>query len=117
MTPEQLGQFLDELGKRLGPAGDHVWQIAVQRAVISNAVWLVGSVVLVIASVWAARWLWKVTADVDDVDQGMLRIFGSLGTAAGAVAGTAIALGSLINLMTPEYKALSDLLSAIGGVK
>ncbi len=36
MTPDQLGQFLDKLGQYLGPAGSHVFDLAVRQQFIEG---------------------------------------------------------------------------------
>lgn len=36
MNPEEIGQILDEIGERVGPAGEYAWQIAVAHESISS---------------------------------------------------------------------------------
>lgn len=40
MSPDDLAKILDELGKRLGPTGQHVFELAVRNVVITNTIWV-----------------------------------------------------------------------------
>src|SRR5258708_17084678 len=41
MSGEELAKILDELGQRLGPAGSHVFGLAVRQQFITGAIWSV----------------------------------------------------------------------------
>jgi hypothetical protein len=117
MTPEQLGQFLDELGKRLGPAGDHVYQLAIRQVVISNAVGLAVAVAIFAFTFFGVRFVWRRARDADSTDEGFLKVISSIGAIFGFLIGVIWAGTCLVSLLNPEYAALRDILSAIGGVK
>ena len=59
MTADQLSQLLDELGKRLGPSGEHVFALAVRQVYIDNILQVVlcglGLLGLAIGTVAGAR--------------------------------------------------------------
>lgn len=48
MTPEELGQFLDQIGNRVGPAGQHVFEIAVRQQ----------ATYAVVGLLFAGLWCW-----------------------------------------------------------
>ncbi len=57
MNPDDIARILDDLGSRIGPAGEYVFALAVRQAVIANALWFLGSVaVCVVAAFAAVRW-------------------------------------------------------------
>lgn len=39
MNPEDVGRVLDEIGERIGPAGEYAWQLTVRQVVIDAALW------------------------------------------------------------------------------
>lgn len=47
MTAEELSKILDELGERLGPAGEHVFQITMQRVAAEAIVSIVFGMVVI----------------------------------------------------------------------
>lgn len=42
MSPEDIGRILDEIGERIGPAGERAWQVAVQHTAISAWITVLG---------------------------------------------------------------------------
>ena len=41
MNPEDVGRILDEIGERIGPAGEYAFELAVRQQVIVGALWTV----------------------------------------------------------------------------
>ena len=39
MNPEDVGRILDEIGERIGPAGEFAWTITVRQVVIEGVLW------------------------------------------------------------------------------
>lgn len=132
MTPEQLGQFLDQIGNRIGPAGAHVFDIAIRQAVISNLVisvitiiWFIVSIIIGLrfSSLWkkdyatraATRNKWDegVPSEEKVLFEGIISISGFI------VAAVSLLLlpPYLIGLLNPEYTALMDILSHLPGAK
>ena len=118
MNADDLAKILDELGQRLGPTGEHVFQLAVRQVYIDATIQIVfGGIALVLLTAIAGigtrlllAW-YRASQDITDAAFGVclgLIVLGLPATfAAGAVA-TAAA-----KLLNPEYAALRDILGAI----
>lgn len=136
MTADELARILDELGRRLGPAGEYAFGIAVRYQMTSALIWAIGAGVtlaLIIGVVlWAARFTsrrwhadWAAYHErfpngstyrsdrPDSLDYLMPWMLGSLGIVlvGGGAAGTL--LSSLVTVLNPEYAALRDLIGAV----
>ena len=106
MKPEDIARILDDLGTRIGPAGEYVWQLTVKQVLIDAWLWgafgilpfLAGIGLLVIAS--------KTRDEVDSVLVGVLGIFG-------VVAGAALTVVLGTQLLNPEYHAMIRLLDSV----
>jgi hypothetical protein len=56
MNPDDLARILDDLGRRVGPAGERVFELAVRQQVITNGLWATAAgAVVVIAVAIAVR--------------------------------------------------------------
>jgi hypothetical protein len=109
VTPDDLARILDDLGERLGPAGEHAFALAVQHAAISA--WLgviAGSLLLILGVAVVVLAIWISDGDADDA----VVFVGFLGLLSTAL-GLAIAFVALPNALVPEYAALRNLLGAI----
>ena len=118
MTPEQLAQILDELGTRLGPTGQHVFELAVRQVYINAAVvgiifgvWLL---ITLVAAVPAYRWSQSGNSYSDrGFVLGTISVFWGIG-------GLLLFIMVVIyvpSIFNPEYAAIRDILSAIGRAK
>lgn len=130
MNPEDLARILDDLGERLGPAGEYAFSLAVRQVFIDGAMGLVVGLVgvVVIAAVFAVairatRREWhRQLADRDSYHRpdfmmdiafpwflgGFLLLlpFGFCLT---------LLMSAIPKLLNPEYAALADILSRITG--
>ncbi len=120
MDADEIGQILDELGERLGPAGEYVFQLAVRQQLISGWIALaIFSVLFLLGT--CLTWLsvsefWKGYTDKNKgpYEDGYLAWLG------GAFLGSIVAFIGLIELLqglkrilNPEWYALTDILSRI----
>lgn len=140
MTVTDLAALLDELGRRLGPAGQHVFELAVRQVYIDGIIRCIGSgvvaVVLLAAWLYIARWTrrrWSAEQALyadgkgrwssigqrgpDLFDYAYPFGFGSLFLGLAFLIALATVAGSLARLLNPEYAAIRDILAAVGGVK
>ena len=116
MTPEQLGKYLDEIGQRLQPAGQYVFQSAVSYKWTEAAVGVfaptIAFVLLSVALIYCARTMkwrgdnpenWQAVAIM--IDGGLLFIT--------FLALLFVAFPDIPQLTTPQYSAIRDILSQI----
>lgn len=121
MTPEELGRLLDELGQRIGPAGEHVFQLAVRQAVIDGVIGIIFGLTLVIGTgvifVKAVKWILSRESTSSYNDDALDKGFpiGIMSLPAGLLIATGfVSLSSGISsLLNPEYAAIRDILSRI----
>ena len=114
MTADDLAKVLDELGKRIGPAGEYVFGLAVRQVYIDAATSIVFAVVT--AAIWALAWprVYRWVQDGDSYsDREIVGIL--LGIAAFSLAIiAAVSLAcSVPALFNPEYAAIRNLIGAI----
>lgn len=131
MNAEDLAAILDELGRRLGPTGEYVFRLAVQRVIVSSALsslaavlCLVGFGAFIVVAYRSYRGFDRTMKtggyrDREWMMDGPGFFFAMAGIAATLVAGVAfvVLFASITALLTPEYTALRDILSAVGGVR
>lgn len=120
MTADELAKLLDTLGQRLGPTGQHVFELAVRQVYIDAATAAIALVItLIVGAVVAPRlYRWRSADDADDAGgRDILLMFPA------ALYGCAVlfmlwwALASIPAILNPEYAAIRDILHAIGSVK
>lgn len=119
MTPDQLAQILDDLGKRLGPTGQHVFELAVRQVYINAGVATVMVLATAIVGIVALPRLmrWQQLDQSSTGDRGIVvMILGFLYGALGLIV-LVFAFFTIPSVLNPEYAALRDILSAIGGAK
>lgn len=112
MSTEEILRLLDELGERLGPTGERVFQLAVQRVILSSVVGIVLGAGTLVLFALVLRWLyrkWMSNGNDWDIPLGM---FGMVGGVASLGAVVLVAV-NVLSLLTPEYTALRELLQAI----
>lgn len=130
MNPEDVGRILDEIGERIGPAGEYAWTITVRQVWIEAIVWgsiaLVGAVAMVVALVVIWRmYLTKVRRyDNPDERPGGYRAssyrpeadgyaFVSIAPLFGLAISVVVLAASLTKLLNPEYHAMVRLLERL----
>lgn len=118
MTAEQLGALLDELGKRLGPTGSHVFDLAVRQALIEGVVSTIGFVLGLVALVSTRRvYRWYLAGAEEGSrynDREMAAVFGCTGLGLGALCGIVQFLfWGVLLLLNPEYAAIQSILSSL----
>lgn len=117
MTADQLAQLLDELGKRLGPAGEHVYQLTVRQVVIESLLWGCLGLFLVALSVPALIAMRR--SDRKAIAEGRPEsdLFGWWGTTwltgMSLVPGLAILVFVSTQLLNPEFHAIMRLIGAV----
>lgn len=121
MSADDLAKLLDELGRRLGPAGEHVFALAVQRVIVGGVVGLILGAVLIAVGVVGGRFLWRWVTEPGQGPYSDRPMGGALlgfALIVGTVFGVFSVSTAVIQLLTPEYSALENLLRAVtGGVK
>lgn len=50
MNPEDIGKILDEIGERIGPAGEYAFTLAVRQQIIVGVLWTMFVVALIVVS-------------------------------------------------------------------
>lgn len=108
MTLEQFEQFIDDLGTKLGPAAQHIYEIAVRQAIVTGAIWTaIGCVTLLVAVAGLVIALWATKRRDDDAQFGgaALSLFAGVATAG-------ILANALPLLLNPEWSAIQTLLAA-----
>lgn len=113
MDPQDIGKILDEIGQRIGPAGEAAWQAAVayKRAGAISAFATVIVAALISGSVWSYS-----QGKADYSGDGDFWAWASIvsGTVAvvSIVALIAVTATNLPNLIVPEGGVIQDLLRA-----
>lgn len=119
MTPEELGRLLDELGQRIGPAGEYVFQLAVRQAIAEGVIGLITGLVLIAGTIAistkATRWVLRQEMGhySDAFDRAFPIAILSVPTAFLLAMGWLLAADSITALINPEYAAIRDILSRI----
>jgi len=118
MTPDQIAAILNDLGTRLGPAGQQAFALAVREQYIEGIIGLL-LVIPGVICLWACRWTvgWmrrdkgSYSNDREPVAAGAVLLFGgiALGTFGNAV------LFAIPQLLNPEWHAITSILSSITG--
>jgi hypothetical protein len=110
---DEIGRILDEIGERIGPAGEYAFQLAVRQVFIDGAIATIGGVALLVTAVGGGLLIWRLSENAASVDRPFARGFGF-------AAATAILLGGFVflsmgaaQLLNPEYHAMMRLLSRL----
>ena len=114
MNADDLAKILDDLGQRLGPTGEYVFQLAVQQVYVEAIVTIVATALVAVAGLVVGPRIYKwYKADkpygMRDVPTFMIGLLFSL-VMLGGIIGT---LSGLSRLLNPEYAALRDIIGAI----
>lgn len=103
MSADQLSAFLDELGKRLGPAGSHVFDLAVRQQLIAGAIETLVGLLILAGGIVAFAVMRRHEADG----------FEWMALGLGFVFGGVFFFSALPLLLNPEWQAISDILRAV----
>lgn len=109
MTATDLSALLDELGRRLGPAGSHVFDLAVRQQLISGGVQVFVGLVILIGGVLAHRLYVKNAKDNGNKPDGFewgITVFT-------LVFGLFFFLMGLMTVLNPEWYAISAILNQV----
>lgn len=116
MTPDQLEQFLTDLATKLGPAGQHVYELAVRQQLINGIlgtfVWGATFVVCLVI-LWRCHHAYVGMSQEDKAhDPGMMAVvFSFFSLLFGTIALIAWALLVLPLLLNPEWYAIQSLIA------
>lgn len=111
MNADEITRLLDELGKRLGPAGEHVFELAVRQQVIVSTMWLIGAslVALICLTILVSAIVYVVRHD-DTADgpfnAGAIALFLLIPT-------IVVAVLNIPTLLNPEYAAMVAILNTL----
>lgn len=115
MNPDDIIRLLDELGERLGPAGQRVFELAVRQVYVEAITVLAALAILIaVGLVFGPRLARWSEGGGAYSDRPLLAIFvwlGYGGLLVGAV--LLVMLVAVPGIFNPEYAALSRLLGAI----
>lgn len=116
MDAEELSRLLDELGRRIGPTGEYVWQLAIRQVVIDSIAGMIfGTILLAVSAVTVVMTRRYVVKHADDhyFDAMFAWFFsGILWVSAGGFGLMLVGI-NITRLLNPEYSALRDLLERI----
>lgn len=62
MNPEDVGRILDEIGERIGPAGEYAWAITVRQVYVEAVVWGILALAVAIGMIVALAAIWRMHA-------------------------------------------------------
>jgi cellulose synthase/poly-beta-1,6-N-acetylglucosamine synthase-like glycosyltransferase len=114
MTPEQLTQFLDELGNRLGPTGSHVFDLAVRYQIISSCISILLALATAIMFTALAKWIWKKREEMSDEDDiAVVSAIVCIAYPLLMMIPVLFVFASMNRLLNPEYSAIQDILSRL----
>jgi hypothetical protein len=118
VNADELARVLDELGERLGPTGERVFELTVRYVITDAIVGIVFSVVVLTALFFTWRWAIRRVARVEsEADREFATLMGGL---LGGIA--SLALGffaiyqlavNIVALLNPEFTALRKLVEAV----
>lgn len=109
MSSDEIVTLLDELGRRLGPAGQHVLELGTRQIITSSIVWIITAIAVVIACFLGIRWGWRAWNNSEDIGGPILMTFGGFGIATSVI----VIATSLIALLNPEWSALTQILTTL----
>ena len=122
MNADDLGKILDELGQRLGPAGEHVYSVLVKQAVVSGIVQVTAAIVVLALMTAAIVVTYKFaqhdahrerTGYSGQFDPTGYLLLGGFVTVACVIFASVFFLLGVQALLNPEYQAIRDLLTRL----
>lgn len=113
MNPEDVGKILDEIGERIGPAGEFAWQLTVRQVVIEGWVFGIVGVVALFVVVGSIYGMLRNLGDESSVDREFVAFFCSVGLGIFGLVALIMVIASVPKLLNPEYHAMVRLLERI----
>ena len=115
MDADEIGRILDEIGERMGPAGEYVWVLAVRQSYIGGVTGILTG--LLLTAICGAGLLWAVhlirKPKSSYTEEGFAGTFLLIGSFLGVAAGWFIAVSGVHSLLNPEYQAMVRLLDRL----
>jgi hypothetical protein len=112
VNPEDVGRILDEIGQRIGPAGEYAWQLTVRQVHIDAWLWMgFGVLILVAAIVCSSLLAYNFVAHKKWAD-GALASFWLYSVCAWLIGG-GIVVANVVRLLNPEYHAMMQLVNQV----
>lgn len=116
MTPDQITQLLDQLGQRLGPTGQHAFELAVRYTITNAAIGFLFGLLLLVAT--AIFWI-VVRRNRERLHDGYdfepVTFVGAIGSIFTILFGVWFTFANLVDLLNPEYTAIRNLLESVAG--
>lgn len=113
MNPEDIGKILDEIGARIGPAGEFAWRTLVTQAWISGLLSTIAAAILILLAistfVFAIRHYRK-PGTYKDQDPYAIAILGGIPALIG---GAFLGYSGIIGMVVPEYYAITKILESL----
>ena len=114
MNPEDIARILDDLGNRIGPAGEYVWQLTVRQVVIDAWLWGAFGILLFLVGVACVVIAVKMyPPDSGDTPISDGAAFLALTGLAASIAGILMDVMLGTTLLNPEYHAMIRLLDSV----
>lgn len=115
MDPDEITKFFQQVMEQLGPTAQRTFQIVGQRVAAESTIWLVigliFTIVALILTIAAIKWLPKSTnSDRDVWAVGFAFIIGGF-----AITGLGLVISSAIVLNSLEYSTIERILTLVGG--
>jgi hypothetical protein len=119
MNAEELARILDELGRRLGPTGERVFELTLRYVVTDAIVGTIVSATFLVALLLIWRYAigrWRRWDDPNGDKVFVAGLGGSLGLAATVLIG-ALCLWQIgvnvVTILNPEYAAIRELVGTV----
>lgn len=118
MNPDDIARILDDLGERIGPAGEYVFALAVRQVYIDGVLniglgLLCIPVAVVVGLVCWRSWRSASTQGYGAPDPFIYLMFGGSAVVAALILALFAFASGLPKLLNPEYAAIRDILGAI----
>jgi zinc transporter ZupT len=117
VTADELARILDDLGERLGPTGERVFELTIRYVITDAIVGLVFGVVILTTLFLLWRWGIHRVAALSDNDREFATVMGGvigggISLLVGAYALYLIGTNA-VRLLNPEFAALQKLVEAV----
>ena len=117
MNPEDVGRILDEIGERIGPAGEAAWAILVRGVWVDSVIGVLFGLFLTTVGVIITYFASKIGRQMDREDAGSmgfpLMIVGPVLGLTMMVIGVPAIFLNLQGVFVPEFKAIEYILRAL----
>jgi hypothetical protein len=115
VTPEQVLQLIDSLAQRLGPAGQHVFELAVRETIIGGIMRLIAGLVLLAmaAALFAASRHFYRAASEEEHEEGPPGFDQAAAGLVLSVVAMVLLWLCVPSLLNPEWEALGKIAAAV----